>query len=173
MIEFARHPVAGTPGVGEYWQGQGGIYAGIMPDYVGTSPYHLVVSADEAGDVKWGQRGTADGEARSESDGRANTRALLRCGHAHPAAQWAARYEKDGHGDFYLPARRELDMAAAALPDRFSRAQWYWSSTERSADDAQGANFNGVPLGALFKSFAGRVRAVRRIFVSEPASKPA
>ncbi|WP_146013978.1 hypothetical protein [Trinickia dabaoshanensis] len=41
MIEFNRHPAAGTPAIGEYWQGQGGIYAGIMPDYAGTSSYHL------------------------------------------------------------------------------------------------------------------------------------
>ena len=173
MIEFARHPVAGTPSVGEYWEGQGGIYAGIMPDYEGTSPYHLVLSMDEAVDVKWGPHGAPDDAARSQSDGYANTDALTRCGHVHPAARWAAQYEKDGHGDFYLPALRELDMAAAALPERFSRTQWYWSSTERTADEAQGANLNGIALGALFKSFAGRVRAVRRIFVSEAASKPA
>ncbi len=169
MIEFARHPVAGTPRVGEYWPGQGGIYAGVMPDYVGTSPYHLVLSTDEAVDLKWGPYGVSDEEARSTSDGYANTEALARCGHAHPAAHWAARYQKDGHDDFYLPAQRELDMAATMLPEQFSRSHWYWSSTEHAAEAAHGANFNGQPLGKLFKSFAGRARAVRRIFVSESA----
>lgn len=170
MIEFARHPVAGTPAVGEYWAGQGGIYAGIMPDYAGTSPYHLVLATDEAVDVKWGPYGLPDDSARSETDGCANTDALSRCHHAHPAARWAAQYDKDGHTDFYLPARRELDMVATALPAQFSRSEWYWSSTEATADTAQGANFNGIPLRTLFKSFAGRARAVRRIFVSESES---
>ena len=169
MIEFARHPVAGTPSVGEYWQGQGGIYAGIMPDYEGTSPYHLVVSTDEALGVKWGPYGTPDTDARSETRGRANTQALTQCPHQHPAARWAASYEKDGHDEFYLPSRRELDMVAASLPDQFSRSHWYWSSTEYAAETAHGANFNAHPLGKLFKSFPGRARAVRQIFVSDSA----
>ncbi|RDU95462.1 DUF1566 domain-containing protein [Trinickia dinghuensis] len=169
MIEFARHPVAGTPRVGEYWEGQGGIYAGIMPDYTGTSPYHLVLSTDEAVDIKWGPYGIPDDDARSKSDGQANTNTLTHCRHRHPAARWAANYEKDGHADFYLPAQCELEMAAASLPDQFSRSEWYWSSTEETADNAQGANFNGYPLGTSFKSFAGRARAVRKIFVSDSA----
>lgn len=170
MIEFARHPIAGTPHVGEYWEGQGGIYAGIMPDYEGTSPYHLVLSTDEATDVEWGPYGVSDAQARSESDGYANTDALARCEHRHPAAHWAARYEKDGRADFYLPTRRELDMAAASLPNQFSRSHWYWSSTEQTANAAQGTNFNGSPLGTMYKTFPhGRARAVRRIFVAESA----
>lgn len=169
MIEFAQHPVAGTPRVGEYWQGQGGIYAGIMPDYQGTSPYHLVLSVEEAVDVKWGPYGTSDHDARSEADGHANTDALMRCDHQHPAASWAARYQKDGHDDFYLPSRRELEMVAASLPDRFSRSDWYWSSTEQTANDANGTDFAGQALGTLYKSFSGRARAVRRIFVANSA----
>ena len=167
MIEFARHPVAGTPSVGDYWEGQGGIYAGIMPDYQGTSPYHLVLSTDEGADVAWGPHGATHSDARSDTDGHANTDALMRCGHRHDAARWAARYEKDGHDDFYLPSRRELEMLATSLPDLFSRSHWYWSSTEHTSNDAKGANFNEQPLGTLFKSFAGRARAVRQIFVSE------
>ncbi|MGG1946008.1 hypothetical protein AB1286_14495 [Trinickia sp. NRRL B-1857] len=165
MIEFARHTLAAPPAVGEYWEGQGGIYAGIMPDYVGTSPYHLIVSTEEAVDVKWGPYGVPEDGARSTQDGHANTSALNRCHHRHEAARWAAEYRKDGHDDFYLPAHRELKMAAASVPDRFSRSEWYWSSTEDTARDAQGANFNGMDLGTLFKSFAGRARAVRRIFI--------
>lgn len=169
MVEFTQHPVTGTPAVGEYWEGQGGIYAGIMPDYTGTSPYHLVLSTEEAVNMAWGPNGAPDHAARSKTDGHANTDALSRCDHVHPAAGWAARYQKDGHTDFYLPARRELDMAATALPAQFSRTDWYWSSTEQTADTAQGVNLNGVPLGTLFKTFAGRARAVRRIVVSGPA----
>lgn len=168
MIEFERHPIAGAPRVGEYWAGQGGIYAGIMPDYEGTRPYHLLLSADEAVDVEWGGYAQADSSARSESNGAENTDRLLRCGHLHPAARWAAGYQKDGQTDFYLPSGRELAMAAASLPDQFSRSHWYWSSTEHSSTEAQGANFNSMPMKQTFKSYLyGRARAVRRLFVSE------
>jgi hypothetical protein len=126
-----------------------------------------VLSTHEAVDVKWGPYGVAEDKARSPHDGWANTAALTRCEHRHEAARWAAAYQKDGRTDFYLPAQRELQMAAASLPDQFSRSDWYWSSTEDSAQNAQGANFNGVELGPLFKSFAGRARAVRQIFVSD------
>lgn len=166
MTEFNRHPVAGTPAVGEYWQGQGGIYAGIMPDYAGTSPYHLVLSTHEAVDVKWGPYGVPEDQARSEHDGYANTDALMQCEHRHEAARWAAAYQKDGHTDFYLPARHELEMVAASVPDEFSRSKWYWSSTENTAQNARGANFNGMEMRHMFKSFAGQARAVRRIYVS-------
>lgn len=168
MIEFARHPVAGTPNVGEYWQGQGGIYAGIMPDYKGHSPHHLVLSTDEAVDVGWGAYWSADTGATNETDGHANTDALMGCKHSHPAARWAADYHKDGRTDFHLPARRELDMLTSALPDQFSRSHWYWSSTQHTDTSAWGANLNGFPLLHLFKHALGRARAVRRIFVSEP-----
>lgn len=166
MIEFAHHPVAGTPRVGEYWPGQGGIYAGIMPDYEGRSPYHLVLSVDEGQPLEWGGYLRDDEHASSDSNGQANTDALARCGHAHPAARWAADYRKDGHNDFHLPAKRELDMLAHSVPDQFSRTAWYWSSTQRTDTSAWGHNFNGMPLGHLYKAFAGRARAVRRIFVS-------
>ena len=171
MIAFAQHPATGTPRIGEYWPGQGGIYAGIMPDYEGESPYHLVLSMDEAVHVEWGAYSKSHEGARSESDGYANTAALTQCGHSHPAAQWAAHYQKDGHRDFHLPAQRELEMVAATLADRFSRSQWYWSSTERSDTAARGSNFNGMPFGGMFKHFlTGRARAVRRIFVSTSES---
>lgn len=169
MIEFARHPVAGTPRIGEYWDGQGGIYAGVMPDYQGTSPYHLVLSADEAVDIQWGAYSKPHENARNESDGYANTDKLAACGHTHPAARWAVDYRKDGHADFHLPSQRELAMISTTLPDQFSRSNWYWSSTEHTENEARGANFNGFALEHLFKHFAGRARAVRRIFVSEGA----
>jgi len=169
MIQFAQHPVAGTPRVGEYWPGQGGIYGGIMPDYDGHAPYHLVMSTDEAVGVTWGSYFSADSAARSDADGQANTAALKQCGHAHPAAHWAAHYQKDGRYDFHLPARRELDMLAQTLPDHFSRSAWYWSSTEHADHEAWGRNFSGTPFEHLFKQFTGRARAVRRLFVSKSA----
>jgi hypothetical protein len=169
MIASAHHPIAGTPRVGEYWPGQGGIYAGIMPDCEGRSPYHLVLSADEAENVAWGPYRRDDAGANSDSNGWRNTDALTSCNHDHAAARWAADYRKDGHRDFHLPAKRELEMLAHTVPDQFSRAAWYWSSTQHTDTSAWGRNFNGNPLGDMFKHFVGRARAVRRIFVAETA----
>ena len=46
-----------------------------------------------------------------------------------PAAKLAAKYTNDGCTDFYLPARRELQLACANLHDRFGKESWYWAST--------------------------------------------
>ncbi|HEY3540666.1 MAG TPA: hypothetical protein VGL01_24890, partial [Trinickia sp.] len=62
-----------APAVGQYWQGQGGLYAGIMPDYEGHEPKHLVFSIDEAVDIEWGSDHVP--EATSRTDGAANTKA--------------------------------------------------------------------------------------------------
>jgi hypothetical protein len=139
-----------------------------MPDYESTSPYHLLVSTDEAANLEWGGYSHADAQARNASNGDKNTGWLMQCGHLHPAARWAADYQKDGQRDFYLPSQRELEMAAASVPEQFSRSHWYWSSTEHSPTEARGGNFNGMPVNHTFKSYLyGHVRAVRRIFVSE------
>src|SRR6202011_3391023 len=104
-------PIADAPPIGQYWTGQGGIYAGIMPDYVGHQPKHLIFSADEAVDMKWGGTGHIDPGSTSAYDGAANTRALVASEFSYPAAKWADNYEKDGHTDFYLPSQLELQVA--------------------------------------------------------------
>lgn len=168
MIQFARHISAmPVPEIGDYWRGEGGLYAGIMPDYAGNRPYYLVVSVDEAVGVPWGGHSRTEEKARSQHDGDANSKALARCPHPHPAARWAADYRKDGHDDFHLPARRELDVAMTVLPEHFTASDWYWSSTDRTAELALGRTNNLPALKDMNKTFEGRARAVRRIFVRE------
>ncbi|CAN7197786.1 DUF1566 domain-containing protein [Trinickia sp. LjRoot230] len=160
------NPSAGNltaPNIGEYWVGQGGIYAGVMPDYSGHEPKHLIFSVDEATRVKWGGYLVPEPNARDRDDGAANTNALVASSTAHPAARWADNYEKDGRTDFHLPSRTEWDVAAVTIPDAFVRTDWYWSSTEYSETAAYGHNFNGHPLGHMYKTFPGRARAVRTI----------
>lgn len=152
-----------APHVGEYWFGQGGIYAGIMPDYSGRETRHLIFSIDEATNIKWGGYLVAEDNARSSFNGAANTWALATSALQHPAAQWAYNYEKDGHADFYLPSRREWEFAAATIPDAFVHTSWYWSSTEYSPTMAWGINLDSADLAHLFKTCAGRARAVRTV----------
>lgn len=151
-----------VPIPGDYWVGQGGIYAGIMPALDGARPYHLILSVDEVADVVWGSYGHDEDEATSRHDGLENTRALIESKQDHPAALWAELYEKDGHTDFYLPAQRELNLAYATCAENFEKA-WYWSSTQYSAYGAWGQTFVDGNQGTAYKDLAGRARAVRRI----------
>ncbi len=158
-----------TPEIGKYWPEQGGLYAGVVPAGEEHRHHrHLIVSVDEADDVAWGGWDASETDARSSHDGSTNTWALMVCGHAHPAAQWAADYTKDGHTDFHLPSRRELQVAAATMRDKFAPA-WHWSSTEHSWATAWGHSFGDdeARLSVESKNASGHARAVRTIPVRE------
>jgi hypothetical protein len=153
-----------APRIGEYWEGQGGIYAGIMPGEDGQRDYHLIVSVDEGVELEWGGYGSSVEGAGSRYDGAANTKALLASSHDHPAAEWAGKYTKDGHIDFHLPAQRELNLCYATIPGKFA-PDWYWTSTQSSAHGAWGQYFDDGNQFFAYKSYAGRARAVRRLFI--------
>lgn len=118
---------ADRPAIGQYWPGQGGIYAG---DFLGGDGviYGLIVAdcgtSQDIGKAPWGQNGSL---ALSDWDGLRNTTALI--AGDNPAAKLVAKYANDGCTDFYLPARRELLLACANLHDRFGKDSWYWTST--------------------------------------------
>lgn len=161
--------LADAPPVGTYWRGQGGIYAGIIPDYVGREPRFLIFATDEAVDLPWGGFAAVEQGADHPYHGAVNTRDLVECErvpHVHDAAHFAAEYEKDGRRDFYLPSKRELDVAFATIRDTFDPTDWYWSSTEESETMAYGRNFGEVDTPSLFKHVKGRVRPVRSIPVA-------
>lgn len=150
-----------SPRLGEYWEGQGGIYAGLMPTEGGGCA-HRIVSVDEAESLTYGGSGKRIEGADSKLDGLGNTRALLADTEDHPAAQWCADYAKDGHHDFYLPAQREISLAWATIAQIFG-PHWYWSSTQYSANDAWCQNFYDGFQGYALKLVSGRVRAFRRL----------
>lgn len=153
--------VCDVPRIGEYWDGQGGIYAGVMP--LDDSRFaHRIVSIDEAEDLEYGGYGETTDGVDSKIDGAANTRALLADSKSHPAAEWAARYSKDGHADFYLPAQREFSLAWATIAHVFG-PYWYWSSTHYSALTAWLQGFGDGSQCDASKGYGGRVRAFRRL----------
>lgn len=179
--------LAEAPQIGQYWEGQGGFYAGIMPDYMGTQPRFLIFAADEAIDVEWGALGSHDASALDTDNGWANTKALTECNHVkhpHEAAQFASTYEKDGHQDFYLPAKRELDVGFETIRDKLDAEDWYWSSTQQSRLGAYGRTSGDLAIPLLPKHIKGRARPVRSIPVADcvvvpssgapadPASRP-
>lgn len=155
------------PALGEYWPGQGGVNAGLMRGHDGTPDYYLIVASGadaEFQDVKWGPYNHTVSGASSAWDGLTNTKAMLNDREAHPAADRATSYSCDGKTDYYLPARRELQLAEANCPEVFSDG-WHWSSTQRSAGSAFYLTFDGGGQLNHGKYNEFRVRPVRAIMI--------
>lgn len=153
--------VDGRPRIGEYWPGQGGIYAGDFRGDDGVI-FGLIVAdcGEDAGRARWAQ----DGERGDLStwDGLTNTTALRdNC----PAAKLASDYQADGLADFYLPARRELQLAAANVPHIFGTESWYWSSTPYSTIHAWAVDFENSITRYRDNEF--RVRPFRRVVIHD------
>ena len=152
----AAQAIAGRPQIGEYWQGQGGVYGG---DFRAgdDSIYGLIVATEEdVGRARWapdGKRGLSDW------DGLANTQRLR---NECPAAKLATEYTRDEHSDFYLPARRELLLGAANLHDTFGKESWYWTSTPYSESYAWAGGFEDGTVGHGNLNCEFRVRPCRR-----------
>lgn len=155
-----------APPLGVYWPGEGGHNAGLVRGENGAPDYYLIVPSGPAAETKaeWGGYERETDGASSHSDGLANTRALLGDSAEHPAAKLAAEFTSDGHTDFYLPARRELQLAEANVPELFSKA-WYWSSTQSSAGSAYPMAFEHGWQGYTGKDHERLVRPVRRRFI--------
>lgn len=155
------------PSIGEYWDGQGGVYVGFVRGPVTSRGWHLILPVDpsaRAKDLTWGPYGTDVLEAAHPSDGLANTEALIGCAGNYPAAEFTRQVSVDGHKDFYLPARRELALIEMNVPELVEKG-WWWSSTQYSARSAYLQTFsNGLTDGWLKGSKAGAL-AVRRLII--------
>lgn len=154
---------ATPPEPGQHWPDQGGIYICTLPAQFGLPARHLVVGTHETKNLKWGGYSTDTPAAASQTDGRANTAALLADSEAHPAATWAAQYAEDGHTDYHLPSRYELFMCWLCAPQLFNKNSWYWSSSQSSRINAwiQDFEYGGSINGGKGTEF--RARPVRWI----------
>lgn len=154
--------------VGEFWAEQGGVLAGLMRGENGKPDYFLIVPTDPAAEVEsieWGGKGDNEPNACSEFDGKANTLALaVDSAIEHPAAQWAHELAIGQFDDFYLPARRELSLMYANVPELF-KTEWHWSSTQYSEAYAWLQNFGYGDQTNAWKNNDTRARAVRRLLV--------
>lgn len=157
---------SGIPAIGEYWTGEGGVNGGLFPG--GDKPYYLIVptGSDAEATHEWGGYGDELGGAKSPWDGQANTAYLASSNreHDHPAAQFCAAFERDGHKDFYLMARREASFLEITVPDVFAQA-YHWTSTQRSAYLAYFMDFEDGWLTSYFKYRERLARPVRRKFI--------
>jgi len=154
------------PAIGEEWPEQGGVYAGMVRGSNGLPDYHLIAAhPQEEKKLEWGPAGNEVSGADHEWDGLANTIALVKDVEAdHPAADWAHQLNLNGHNDWYLPARRELSLLYANVPELFDKV-WHWSSTQHSANYAWSQAFVDGHHNDARKLTAFRARAVRR-FIS-------
>ena len=150
-----------TPELGQIWERQGGIYAGIIRGDDGLS-YHLIVSTQELRG-EWGNYGKEIEGADSRNDGLPNTNAMATAG--SQLAKDALAVSADDHTDFYLPAQCELNLCFANAREHFSKT-WHWSSTQFSSFYAWGQNFDDDGQNLGNKSSAQRARAVRRFLVN-------
>jgi hypothetical protein len=152
------------PRLGDIWPGEGGVYVGLMRG--NGQQWHVIVPTDAKAflpEVAWGGYGQDEPGATSDQDGLANTIALVQSKHEHPAAEWAAGLEIDGHRDLYLPARHECRLAWLIAPELFE-ARWHWSSTQYSRDNAWGLYFgDGLQLSNDGSWQGGAARAFRRL----------
>lgn len=155
----AKEQPSTKPAIGNIWPEQGGFYAGDMRGDDGTV-YGLIISNcdvdKDVGTSAWGPEGEHN---LSEWDGLANTNQLRA---THPAAKLAAEHTTQHHTDFYLPARRELQLACATVPHLFGSASWYWSSTPYSDDYAWAVDFDNGYANFVYRYDEFRVRPVRR-----------
>ncbi|MDP2746162.1 DUF1566 domain-containing protein [Pseudomonas sp.] len=157
------------PAIGQHWQGQGGTYVGVMRGVNGQPDYHLIAPKHaQIAEITYGPRGKNIDGASCARDGLANTSALLASGTEHPAAQWAADQEVDGHRDLYLPARAEAYLCWANIPEQFADKGWWLTSTQygpiiawfQGFDDGYQDDGDGDGARPAF--------AVRRILIPSP-----
>lgn len=130
------------PTIGQYWEEQGGVYAGLVHDDAGD--YHLLVAERFFGRTHllttFCTREAIAGLQLSERDGKGNTTQLANLDAPYPAADFAASCDYGGHMDWYLPTRWELMLCRVNLPAYFGEGG-YWSSTVHELGMVQVTSF--------------------------------
>ena len=96
----------------------GGYFAGYISHTEDGNPTHALIVAPRAtgysttATYSWKNALTTTAGTTSEFDGLANTAAMVTAGIAdHPAAEFCVNLSIGGYGDWYLPARYEMDIA--------------------------------------------------------------
>jgi len=125
----------GLPPIGTGYEG--GYFAGLINQVDGL--YGLVAAPKAQGDFRalWLSKEVEISGADSLHDGAANTRAMAEAG--SPLAQRALGLSINGHADWYVPARDELEMVYRAFkPTADDNARWC------------GDNCSSVPIGRAY-----------------------
>lgn len=123
-----------APAIGDYWNGQGGIYAGIVRN--GDRQWHLISADKLAGTFRdrWSANHQSLGVDFSLRDGLHNTRLILSAEPNNRLAKMIASLALGGHTDWYWPSHFENTLILTNTPEQISH-NIYWSSTETSYAD--------------------------------------
>lgn len=122
------------PPLGEYWHGQGGVYAGIIRGESGKSDRHVVVPPDILMlKTEWGCNGKEITGADNDYYGMPNTIAMAEAG--SEVAKKILAFEHEGHNDYYLMAPKEARLCHTNAPELFAK-EWHWTSKQYSANGA-------------------------------------
>ncbi|WP_225548159.1 Lcl domain-containing protein [Chromobacterium violaceum] len=115
---------------------EGGFYAGQIR--VDDAIFALIVSPKAQGetDMLWGEYGRDIPNARSCFNGLENTKAMSEAG--SELAKWALELSINGHADWYIPSRDELEMLHRAFKP---------TSEENCCSFRDGDNASSLPAG--------------------------
>lgn len=161
--------------IGEFFQG--GYYIGDIEDQ--GKHYKILVAPIEADvyGLRWKTANTATTGTDSLTDGWSNTWSMNNA--SHPAALHCLNYRGDGHDDWYMPAKDELNLfwlniapSRTQAPDFMSggpqalnESHYYWASTQYYTTSSAWIQKDGIGNqgGESKGSTSRRVRPVRRL----------
>jgi hypothetical protein len=153
----AAAPDETPPAVGQPWPSQGGVYLGLH-----QGEHLIAMTAPEFNFTgAWGEYGQNVANAKSRTDGMANTKAMAAAG--CDIAVKVLDLEFDGRKDLFIPSQSQLQHAHTAAPDAFEKSGWYWSSTQYSSYSAFVQHFEDGYSNWNVKDDGHRVRAFRAI----------
>lgn len=150
------------PAIGDYWEGQGGYYAGIMRD--GDRQWHVIMPTTELSKAEgeWGIEGELIPGEFSRRDGLHNTQLILAGEPQNKIANHITALKIAGHRDFYWASEFENNLLLINLPEHLS-PEPHWSSTQYSARSAWDLYFEDGGQTILSKDLSLAARAVRRL----------
>ena len=177
------------PTIGEYWEGQGGYYAGEIT-YADGRKFDLLV-ADKSADVNGLTWSSVEVDLGTGiEDGLANTEMISQAASEYPSGDYCASYAGEGMTDWYLPSIMELSAIYLKLgfnvegcPDNFKAGgsqafdngyYYYWSSSEYTDKYARRINFydgtvttsQSTSTSKTATSVKRRTRPIRRVAVA-------
>jgi hypothetical protein len=135
--ETVRFLQPAPPRIGSIWEGQGGIYAGLVRWRDGGSDYHLIVGPENESDLGW-----------------------------DAANDWAKGLKRESFSDYDAGYRSDHSVAFGNVPELFKKVA-YWTREQHasSSDDAWVQSFsNGYQID-WDKDVKLRARAFRRILI--------
>jgi len=148
----------------QFYAHEGGIYIGTIPARGASGAYALFACRQEVEDLTFGPDIEVS-DATDHWDGAANTLALGKSSHAHPAAEYCRTLNVDGKADWYLPAHAELCLAWVNCAEAFQKSGYYWSSTQDGRNLAWVQDFEYGYSNDNLKHTQRRVRPFRRSFI--------